>query len=366
MPTVTSQLPVVVLVQSVVPDYRRPIVEGLRRSLGARLVVVTGEYGFEPTVRFSRVDVETTVVRNVYRARRRLLWQHGSVRLAVGADVSIIEMNPRVLSTWVTLVVRRVLGRPTLAWGHAWPRAGPTARTEPVRGLMRRLASEIVVYTNTEAAALRRLMPEKRIRAAPNGLYPESSAVSKADERPGRDVIYVGRLVGSKKPMLLLEAFAEALPRLPTDACLVLVGDGELLPDLRDRARVLGVRDRVHFTGHVSDFETLRSLYWDALVSVSPGYAGLSVIQSHWFGVPMVIARNEPHAPEIEAAIEGQNAVFVESDSRAALSDAMVDVFQARALWLSRGPAIARQCVVRYAIEASVRSFAAAIRAYVA
>lgn len=354
------------LVQSVVPDYRRPFVEGLRQSLEARLIVLTGEYGFEPTVRVSRVDAETIIVRNVYRAGRRLLWQRGAVRLAVGADVSIVEMNPRVLSTWATLVVRRVLGRPTLAWGHAWPRAGPTARSAPIRELMRRLASEIVVYTETEADALRRRMPGKRVHAAPNGLYTESSSVPDTATRPGRDVIYVGRLVGRKKPMLLLEAFARAIPRLPADASLVFVGDGELLAELRDRAGTLGIVDRVRFTGHVSDFEALRSLYWDALVSISPGYAGLSVIQSHWFGVPMIIARDDPHAPEIEAAIEGENAVFVESDSSAALGDAIVDVFQARARWLSRGPAIARRCAERYAIEATVRSFAAAIRAHLA
>jgi glycosyltransferase involved in cell wall biosynthesis len=355
---------VVVLVQGALPDYRRLFVEGLRRSLEARLVIVTGESGFEPTVRLSRVDAETTLVRNVYLPGRRLLWQHGSVRPAVVAAVSIVDLNPRVLSTWATLAIRRLFGRPTIAWGHAWPRSGRGARSAPIRSLMKRLANDIVVYTHTEADALARLMPGKRIHAAPNGLYPASRAVQGPDARPGRDVIYVGRLIESKKPPLLLEAFAGALRRLPDDSCLVIVGEGDLLPGLRDRARTLGIADRVRFTGHVNDFETLSSLYSNALVSVSPGYAGLSVIQSHWFGVPMIIARDEPHAPEIEAAVEGENAVLVESDSPTALSDALLQVFAERTRWLTRGPAIASRCVERYSIEAAVRSFTAVIRAH--
>ena len=114
--------------------------------------------------------------------------------------------------------------------------------------------------------------------------------------------------------------------------------------------------DRVRFAGHVSDFETLSSYYWNALVSVSPGYAGLSLIQSHWFGVPMIIARDEPHAPEIEAAIEGENAVLVTSDSstraRRCAGRASSTLGSSG---LARGPAIAARCVERYAIEAAVR-----------
>jgi glycosyltransferase involved in cell wall biosynthesis len=364
MAAMTNPLPLVVIVQSALPDYREAVVGGLRRSLRARLLVVTGESGFEPTVRLSRADAETIVVRNVYLARRRMLWQRGSIRRAVRADVSVVDLNPRVLSTWVILVVRRTLRRPTLAWGHAWSRSGRRSWTERLRSPMRRLASDIVVYTHAEADQLAPRMRGKRIHAAPNGLYSERCAIPQTDLRQARDVICVGRLVAAKKPRLLVAAFARAVPRLPADTRLVFVGDGELLPLLEDDARELGVEDRVRFVGHVSEFDELRSFYWNSLVSVSPGYAGLSLIQSHWFGVPMIVARDEPHAPEIEAAVEGENVLFVESNSRDALGDAIVGVYETSAVWLARGPSIAASCVERYAVESTVRSFAAAIRAH--
>ena len=56
-----------------------------------------------------------------------------------------------------------------------------------------------------------------------------------------------------------------------------------------------------------------------AIVNVCPGYAGLSITQSYWFGVPTIIGRDELHSPEIEAAIDGENTVFFESDSVADL-----------------------------------------------
>ena len=49
--------------------------------------------------------------------------------------------------------------------------AGPESRSEVVRHLQRRLASEIVAYTERQRAELQPRMAGKRIRAAPNALY---------------------------------------------------------------------------------------------------------------------------------------------------------------------------------------------------
>lgn len=228
---------------------------------------------------------------------------------------------------------------------------------------MRRLASGIVVYTDTQAEELSRRMPGTDIRSAPNGLYSRELAVSVTDTRPARHVLYVGRLVEKKKPMLLLEAFLAALPSLPEDSCLIFVGDGDLRQQLGRRAEVERAERRVRFEGNVSDFQTLRGLYWDALISVSPGYVGLSLIQSLWFGVPMIIARDEPHSPEIEAAHEGANAIMVGSDSTTLLSDAIVSAFDDRDTWVARGQSIARACVARYSVESTVGSIVEVIEA---
>lgn len=354
-----SNRPTVALIQTTIPDYRTELIAGLRDSVET-LSVFTGESGFEPTIRLATTE-EATLAKNVFMARRRLLWQRGCLSAALRADVTIAELNPRILSTWAILAIRRALGRPTLLWGHAWPRRGPEAATDTVRQLMRRLATGLVVYTDTQAQELAVRMPGKQIHSAPNGLYLRRHAVSNTGARPARSAIFVGRLVPTKKPLLLLEAFASVLERLPADARLVFVGDGDLRGELERQAKSKGIDQRVDFTGSVSEFGSLRALYWDALVSVSPGYVGLSLIQSLWFGVPMIIARDEPHAPEIEAAQIGTNAIFFESDSVEGLGAALIDAYEAREHWLSRASDIARACTERYAVESTVASLVDAI-----
>jgi glycosyltransferase involved in cell wall biosynthesis len=62
----------------------------------------------------------------------------------------------------------------------------------------------------------------------------------------------IGRLNAQKGHTHLLDAAPEALARHP-DARLLIVGDGDLMDLLREKARRLPVADRVVFAGHRSD-----------------------------------------------------------------------------------------------------------------
>ena len=59
-------------------------------------------------------------------------------------------------------------------------------------------------------------------------------------DRRRRRILFVGRMVEKKAPLLLVEAFAALRTRMP-DAELVMIGDGPLLPEVRKRANILGV-----------------------------------------------------------------------------------------------------------------------------
>jgi glycosyltransferase involved in cell wall biosynthesis len=351
----------VTVLQPTIPGYRRDFLELLRERLSAPLTVLAGDDDFDPTVGLEGRRLPLVRVENVYLFRRKLLWQRHSLRPAVRAGTLVADLNPRILSTWIILMLRRALGRPSMLWGHAWPRGGQSARTDAVRRLMRRLADAVLPYTETEAAELRRRTPGRLVVAVPNALYPLATARDAASDGRAADFLYVGRLVEAKKPRLLLEAFLLALADLPPDACLVFVGDGPLRPALEEAAsRAPG---RVLFKGACTDFDTLRDLHAASLASVIPGYAGLSLIQSLWFGVPALIARQEPHSPEIEAAVDGVNTVFFKSDSVAALRDALVALVVERDLWIGRRREIARRCADRYSLDAMADAFVDALSA---
>lgn len=350
----------IAVLQTTIPDYRERFFVALGERLGSRLVLLAGDedWYFEHSPRMPYVHT-----RNRFVVRRQLLWQSGALRQLVRADVAVVGLNPRLLTAWLALALRRLLRRRTVVWGHAWPRQGSTSPTDRVRNLMRRLADTVIVYTETEADGVRAASPRSDVVAAPNALYPEVDLVP-AEPTDGRtgSIVFVGRLTESKKPGLLLDAFRIAAPELPADVRLTYAGDGPLRAELEARATGNGLQGRVTFLGHVSSLDELRHIYADAIASASPGYGGLSVIQSLGFGVPMLIARDEPHAPEIEAATENHNVVMFEGDRPDALADALVNVVTDRKRWLARRAEISAEIRSRYSIEQMVDAFVRGLR----
>jgi glycosyltransferase involved in cell wall biosynthesis len=199
---------------------------------------------------------------------------------------------------------------------------------------MRHRADGCVVYAYAEADAVTSDRPNERVWVAPNALYREmdihaeemarSQGAPRGHGTPPHVILYVGRLERNKKPELLLEAFA-LLAKHDEDAVLCFVGQGSLQQSLMNSAAELGVSRRVRFAGPIDDVNVLRSLYAQARCSVSPGYCGLSLTQSMCFGVPMLIASNEPHAPEIE--LKGLGLVtFFAADSAESLAAALTAI----------------------------------------
>ena len=356
-----QQRPKVVVVQTTIPDYRRPFFDALTAELGHNLELLSGDEDWDTDIAHVH-DVPHTRVRNVFLARRQLLWQVGAVKSLLAGDIAVVGLNPRVLTSWVALLGRGLMGRRTLVWGHAWPRRGPSSRTDRLRGLMRRLASTIVVYTETEARHLGSRSPRIDVVAAPNALYRRRELGPSPTTGEVTDLVYVGRLTGSKRLELLIEAFLAAGADLPEDVRLIIVGEGTLRSGLEAQARSSPLGGRIAFTGHVSSVDQLRDIYARAIASVSPGLVGLALIQSLGFGVPMILPRDADHGPEIEAAIEGVNVVVFPSESCAGLAAAIVSVIRDRDDCLARRPQIASPILDRYSIERMAASFVDALR----
>jgi glycosyltransferase involved in cell wall biosynthesis len=86
---------------------------------------------------------------------------------------------------------------------------------------------------------------------------------------PGhRHVLFVGQFAPWVDFDVLLDAFATVVREAP-DARLVLVGDGELRPQVEATLRELGIEHAVTLTGFVRDRETIRDLLATAIVVVA-------------------------------------------------------------------------------------------------
>lgn len=338
-----------VIIQTVSADYRQPVWRAMFAHIGDQLLIIAGSSYFSPST-ITRHDhtVPMVRVRNWYLIKRRILLQGLPIGKVACAPVVIAELNPRVLTTWLVLGGRKLLRRRTVLWGHAF---STSRRRDWLRQVMRRLADTIVVYSDTEGLELRRRMPQQDIVVAPNALLTRRDMVARPASPRASDFIYVGRLVTEKRPDLLVDAYLRALPDLPATTRLVIIGDGPLRDQLARQVDRSDAGERVRFCGHVADTEALRSLYTTALASVSPGYVGLSLIQSLGFGVPMIIADQEPHKPEIEAADPDMNCTWFRAGSVDALADALVAVTRTADQWRACAPEIARACRDGYSVE---------------
>lgn len=319
-----------VIYLAVLPRYRDACVEILRRSIGDQLSIFVSPAHLDSTVT-TGIDRDAYVsVKMIRLFRGRAFIQIGGVYRAVSADTTLVDLNPRSLSAWWILLVRRAFRRRTLVWGHLYPQAGAESTTARLRRLMRSLASGTVTYSLDNLSDARRDFPGKKAWAAPNALYTAAQLQAPLRSAANRtDLIYVGRFEPAKKVGLAIEAFTLFSQTEPS-ARLVLVGGGSQESDLRRAVAIAGLEDRVIFAGWIDDVDHLRTLYATAFASLSPGFAGLGLTQSLGFGVPMVIADGEQHSPEIELAVPG-NAVRFESNNSADFNTAIRSLWEQRA-----------------------------------
>ncbi len=268
-----------------------------------RFVFRSGREHFDPSIRVAELSSIDSSLRNLYLFGRKLLFQIGSQQNLKSAAIAVVELNPRVISSWIVLLRCRVQGTPSLVWGHAWPRAGSGSRRTILRDGMCRIASGIVAYTEADAMAFRGRIASRKVYVVPNSVLSEHDM--KPVPRNGVDIICVGRLVDEKRPDLLLEAFERVADAHP-EASLHFVGSGPLLASLVERAIQMDSASRIQFHGEVNEPELLAEIYARSAFSVLPGTAGLSVTQSLGWGVPVLLADSGHHGPEAASA----NAAF--------------------------------------------------------
>jgi glycosyltransferase involved in cell wall biosynthesis len=344
----------VTLIQTVVPGYRMPVFQQLAETYD--LEVFAGASFFNANVR-TAPEAVFTLVPNRFTGGRRFLWQSNVLRPALRANLAIVELNPRILSTWLILLLRFLRGRKVVVWGHSQSRHG-RRRVRIGRVLMVRLAGTFLAYTEADRLLMSSLVPRCETFAAPNALFPAANSPPVPTEF-GADVCLVGRLSEDKKPDVAIRAYLAALPQLPPKSTLHVVGEGPMEKALRALVELHGAEDRVRFHGETYKLDELHEIYGSAMCAIASGYVGLSIVQSHWFGVPILFPENAPHAPEITLRNDSNSLAFGEGDG---LRQALIMVGEGRTSFASR-EAIAREVRSSTSVELMVAGFAQAIAA---
>ncbi|MEZ5963242.1 MAG: glycosyltransferase family 1 protein [Planctomycetota bacterium] len=197
-----------------------------------------------------------------------------------------------------TLPVPPALPCPVVLTVHDLRDLGPYARRSRLlfRHVLRRSAARaraLVAPSTSSARALRTVVGEREIAIVAGTIDPEPAApAAAASSWPGA-FVHVGHLEPRKDLATLLTAYARARGDEPALAPLVLAGrDAGSRRRLELQAGQLGIADRVHFLGTVTD-DALHALYRDARAVVVPSRGegfGLPALEALAAGVPVLVS----------------------------------------------------------------------------
>lgn len=203
----------------------------------------------------------------------------------------------------------------------------------PVAGRVLHAAASVITVSAAEAGWLERDFGDLPLHVVPSGVgladHDPDAPVPPPDGRePGElTILSVGRLEAYKG----VERIVSALPHLPPEARLTVIGIGPASDAIGAAADRLGVRDRVRLLGRVSS-ETLASWYdvADVFVSLSLEEAfGMTVLEGAAAGAP-VVASGIPAHREVAGYVPSGRITLVEPAIEGApLADAITAVARA-------------------------------------
>jgi glycosyltransferase involved in cell wall biosynthesis len=121
----------------------------------------------------------------------------------------------------------------------------------------------------------------------------------------------VGRLHPDKDQATLLRGFAAALPGLPVNSQLAILGTGRLEQDLKALARELGIADRVLFLGQVPEARRYFRAFDAFALSSDHEPFGMVLLEAMAAGVPL-LATACGGAKEV---VEGVGILFPQGDA---------------------------------------------------
>ena len=232
---------------------------------------------------------------------RWIRWQ------AFAADLVVIEQAVKDISNLLLLLVRRVLRKKTVVWGHGLDYVVDDYGTaSKLRHQMLKIATAAFVYTDQAKLVLSNDgIKESRLFSVQNSIDTKElsrkiSDLSQEEVRAFRkehnltefNVLYLGTLSESKNIDLLLASAQYAQSRQP-DIRFLIVGDGPLRKKIE---KFVSENDWAVF---LERSETAKILALaTASVMVIAGRVGLVATDSIASGIPIVTVKNRYHAPE--------------------------------------------------------------------
>lgn len=282
------------------PGFNRAVAWDIPLLQGYRYKFLPGLLG-NPMDQWTYGPVNSGIVRELSRGGYDAVWVNGYM----------------AVTNWLAMLTCEVKRIPVLLRGETNPCAsGPARRRLPreifLRTILPRVAGCLYIGTNNKAFYSRYGVPESRLFFTPysvdNDFFraralecgPQREAIRAAwgihDNRPV--ILFAGKLISRKQPLLLLEAYRRLRSR--HRCALLFAGDGPLRTAIEATVADQRIPD-VHITGFLNQTVIPRA-YTAADIFVLPSAAetwGLVVNEAMNFSLPVVVSDRVGCAPDL-------------------------------------------------------------------
>jgi len=286
--------------------------------------LVSGWAGAAARVRLDGIDVHRTGGRYTFSLAAPRYYRR---RLAVrDFDVVVEDLNkvPLFSTLWVrapvVLLVHHLFGE-TAFDAASLPVAATTWVLERPLPRAYRRVPVVAVSQSTREDLVARGMCRDLIEVVPNGVDIDRFTPDPSIKSVEPQLVFMGRLKEYKRVDLVIRAVAVLRDR-GLDVQLRVGGTGDQEGALRSLAGRLGIADRVHLLGFVTEeekVELLRRSWIHVLTSSKEGW-GISNVEAAACGTPTVAS----DAPGLrESVLDGETGLLVPHGDVVALADAL-------------------------------------------
>jgi len=235
-------------------------------------------------------------------------------------------------STFAGLLGRLAIRKkvPTIFTAHGWAftEGSPFLRKylaiilEKIAG---KFCSKIICVSNCDKklAIKYKIVPKQKIVTIHNGVDIKHTKTKLYSDNQTREIkiIFVGRLVNPKNPLLLLESFNDLSTELKNKSQISIIGEGSKRKELEEFIKKNNFKNKIKLLGNLPRERVLKELQQSDIFVLISNWEGFpyTIIEAMNFGLP-VIASN---VGGINEAIKDDCGILVERGDGQAIKKAL-------------------------------------------
>lgn len=317
----------VLIIQSVLPEYRVPIFNLLNNKYDVT-VMIPKEPKLSSKPEFSILVVpekHLPYLGRFYKGYRRIIH-----RFDVCISMLAVNYPQVVFSLLGTKRTKMILWGIGVSAGYGIPYDSQPKYRKVLRFLINR-ANATLFYSDYPVRVYQNLgVSEEKLFVANNTVAVKPKEIKNNDY-----LLFVGTLYPAKGVDVLLNQYKAAYKENPEIENLIIVGDGSEREKCEKICRDSGLTEKVEFLGSIFEEERLSELFSGAIACVSPNQAGLSVLKSMGYGVPFVTSADSITGGERFNIRNNENGVIFHTEEE--LKMIILDIHKNRTKYIEMG-----------------------------